>query len=192
MDFEAAKLYALNYIETKVEKYFYYHNIHHTIDVYQSVTELAKSENVNGKDLILLQTAALYHDLGIRVIYDLHEEVSVSIVRSVLPDFGFSEEDIEKVCHLVLATKLNSSPQDKLSQLLCDADLDYLGRPDYFRISIRLRQEWDTLKIKTFTDKEWNLFQIDFLENHKYYLQNSRLARDDGKSSNIIKIKALL
>jgi uncharacterized protein len=192
MDFEGARSYALNYLETKIGKQYYYHNIDHTKDVFHAVTEFADAEEISGKDIQLLQLAALYHDLGIWIDYNNHERISSLIARKTLPDFGFRKGQIDSVCRLILATKITGQPEDHMSQLLCDADLDYLGRPDYFKISERLRKEWKACGIRSYSNEEWILYQLDFLHDHQYYTQVSRSARDKGKSANILKIMEII
>lgn len=60
-----------------------------------------------------------------------HEEVSCGFAREHLPQFGFDNIQVERICQLIMATRIPQSPFDKTSRALCDADLDYLGRPDF-------------------------------------------------------------
>ena len=41
-----------------------------------------------------------------------------------------------------MATKVPQSPKNHLEEILCDCDLDYLGRDDFEKISNNLFSEW--------------------------------------------------
>jgi len=192
MNLDAAKSFALEYLINFVGPEFHYHNLSHTMDVFQSVSILAISEKINQRDMVLLQTAALYHDLGIHADYYNHEEESIKIIKSNLPDFEFISSEIKIICKLVEDTNIPSNPKTKMGELLCDADLDYLGREDFFEISDRLRKEREELGFKYLTEKEWYLFQLDFLENHCYYSTSSKKNRNEGKLHNIEKVSEIL
>ncbi|MEI2757133.1 MAG: HD domain-containing protein [Chitinophagaceae bacterium] len=62
---------------------FYYHNAAHTKKVIAAATHIAATEGVTGDDLILLQTAALFHDAGFLQQADGHEEISCIWARKV-------------------------------------------------------------------------------------------------------------
>jgi predicted metal-dependent HD superfamily phosphohydrolase len=192
MNIDAAKSFALEYLINFVGPEFHYHNLSHTMDVFQSVSMLAIAERINQKNMILLQTAALYHDLGIHTNYYKHEEESIKIIKSNLPDFEFTSSEIKIISKLVADTNIPSNPHSKMGELLCDADLDYLGREDFLEISARLRKEWEELGGKAFSDKEWYLFQLDFLENHRYYSATAKKTRNEGKLLNIEKVSEIL
>lgn len=192
MHFERARDYALNYIRKATTDAFRYHNRKHTLDVWQSVTRLAGGENIPAKESLLLQTAALFHDTGITISYQMHEEESVKIVCNVLPEFGYSTQDISVVSQLIIATRISRTPENKMEMLMCDADLDYLGRTDYPEISERLRQEWIELRIISYDIPEWLAFQLAYLQNHEYHTACARNTRNPGKAQNIKKIQDLM
>ena len=61
--------------------------------------------------------------------------------RSFLPEYGYSGEQIEKICKIIMATKLPPQPEDIYQKIICDADLDYLGRSDMIPVSNTLYKE---------------------------------------------------
>jgi predicted metal-dependent HD superfamily phosphohydrolase len=192
MNIDAAKSYALDYLINYVGPEFHYHNLAHTMDVFQSASMLAIAEKINPKDMVLLQTAALYHDLGIHTNYYKHEDESIKIIHENLPNFEFTSSEIKIICKLVADTNISGIPKTKMGELLCDADLDYLGREDYLEISSRLRKEWEEWGYKRSFDKEWYLFQLDFLENHRYYSDTAKKTRNEGKLLNMEKVSEIL
>jgi uncharacterized protein len=188
MDYSKAKQYILGRMGKEVPLDFRYHNLRHSLDVLQAAERLAPSENIAGQDLDLLKTAALFHDSGFIFQYGSNEPIGCEIARQSLPDFGYEEADIEKICGMIMATAIPQNPKNKLEQVLCDADLDYLGRDDFEIIADTLLEELK-LKGKEFTREEWIAFQLNFMGKHKYFTETARKLRDAKKSENIEKLK---
>lgn len=132
----------------------------------------------------LLMTAAAYHDAGFLFAYDGHEEHSCRIARETLPDYGYGEHQIERCCELILFTLPGHLPEDPLAAILCDADLDYLGRSDYPEISIKLRQEWEAIGL-VYSEKEWLDMQIAYLSQHRYRTHSALALREAGQEANV-------
>jgi HD superfamily phosphodiesterase len=126
MRFEEARNYLLNKLETELPSKLNYHNTQHTRDVLSSSEDLAATENLSDYDLLLLKTAAIYHDAGFLQVYTGHEEESCKMAAAILPDFDYSPEDIQEICRMIRATHLPQEPHDKKSKILCDADLYYI------------------------------------------------------------------
>jgi hypothetical protein len=93
---------------------------------------------------------------------------------------------------MILTTKLPQDADTSLGKILCDADLDYLGREDYLMISHCLRHEWITLDINKLTLLEWYQLQVDFLETHNYFTDYAVKSRQAKKEKNLNQIKELL
>ena len=191
LNFEGAKKYILDRLKAELNPDLKYHSIYHTIDVFNSATVLAAMENINGRSLILLQTAALYHDSGLLIKYKGHEDISVLITREVLPKYGYTDEDIELISGMIMATKIPQSPQSHLDQILSDADLDYMGRDDFFMNAMRLQHEWMDFGIIT-TLTEWFIIQKDFLQKHNYFTMAAKRLRQEKKMTHLSQIKELL
>lgn len=54
--------------------------------------------------------------------------------RQYLPHFGYTGDEIEQVCDIIMATQMPQNPHNHLGQIICDADLDYLGRNDFLSL----------------------------------------------------------
>src|SRR5436190_4370426 len=177
MDFKSAERYMTNLLCEHLPATLSYHNFGHTQAVLQSVTEIAKAENVTDPEqLTLLQTAALYHDSGFLNVYDLHEAEGCRIAKKVLPGFGYSDEQIEIICAMIMKTMLPQAPVTLLECILCDADLDHLGREDFYKIGKGLHDEWMNIG-RIHTEEEWNKVQITFLEKHHYWTKSAQRIR---------------
>lgn len=191
MNFQAAKSFVLDKLKYELKTDLYYHCVTHTLDVYESAKKLADMENIKGKDLVLLKTAALYHDTGFLLGYSDHEEQSVIFAKQHLPEFGYNNKEIEMVCSLILATRLPQKPVTILEKILCDADLDYLGRDDFFMIANKLLCEWNENGIPI-TLKKWYQIQVTFLENNDYFTESAIALRKEKKRDNLSQILELI
>jgi len=167
MDYISAKKYILNKLDALTEN-LSYHCKQHTLDVVASIEDISKHENISENDTHLLKLAGLLHDTGFLEKYKDHEEESVNHAKKWLPQFGYSPEQIAQIGGMIMATKIPQSPKNKLEQIICDADLDYLGTENYEEIAEKLHDEWLFYGFIQ-TEKEWLNKQIGFLKMHKYF-----------------------
>jgi uncharacterized protein len=167
-----------------------YHNLQHTLDVRDQCIIIARKEGIKSVyALKQLETAALLHDTGFLYTYKDHEEKGCDIAKQELPKFGATGKEIEEICSLIMATKLPHAPQSLLEEIICDADLDYLGRDDFETISDNLRKEFLEYGIVK-TNEEWHNKQIQFFETHRYFTKTSIKRRDPLKQKHLLKLKA--
>ncbi|MFW5820887.1 MAG: adenylate/guanylate cyclase domain-containing protein [Bacteroidota bacterium] len=181
----------LDKLERELPPYLYYHNVKHTVDVVTEVELIGWAEGVSDDDILLLKTAALFHDAGHIISYDDHEFHGTVIAREVLPSFGYSKEQIEKIIELIMATKLPPRPRNVLEQIMCDADLDYLGRSDMIPVSNALYSELKEQN-KIGSMDEWNNLQIRFISGHQYFTETARNLREVNKQKQIQRIRRIL
>ncbi|MDD2548579.1 MAG: adenylate/guanylate cyclase domain-containing protein [Bacteroidales bacterium] len=183
--------FVLEKLQLGLPKNLYYHNLKHTIDVCTQVELIGRSENVTNEELLLLRTAALLHDSGHLIDYDTHEEMSVKLAREILPEYYYSERQIEIISELIMSTKLPPTPQNLLEQIMCDADLDYLGRSDFIPVSNTLYRELhEHGHIGTL--REWNELQLKFIESHSYFTKTAKELRNVNKNSQLNKLRKQL
>jgi predicted metal-dependent HD superfamily phosphohydrolase len=178
-----------NHVTSKLKKELpetlTYHNADHTLSVFTESIVIAKEEGIiDENDLLELQIGALYHDTGLLFGHVGHEERSCEIAKRELPSFGFNKKQIQGICQIILATKMPQAPKNILQQIICDADLDYLGRYDFFILSDKLRNEFRNYKIIR-TDEEWEASRIAFLQSHAYFTTSSQKKRNPGKHSHL-------
>lgn len=191
MQFEQAGDYIISKLRKELPANLIYHNIEHTCDVYLSAEILAKQEDMAEPELKLLLTAALFHDSGFLVKAEGHEEESCRIARGHLPLFGYSAADIETICGMIMATRLPQLPATLPEKILADADLDYLGRDDFFKVGHRLFSELE-LAGAISNEDDWNKLQVEFMEKHSYFTLSAINLRQAKKEANITAIKAQL
>ena len=189
MNFLSAKSFIINELDT-LSPALTYHGKHHTLDVLAVSEQLCLSEKVSKNDTLLVLTAALLHDIGFLRHYRDHELHSCNFAQEVLPNFGYTERSIKKICGLIKATKIPQSPKNLLERILCDADLDYLGRDDFYEIGQTLFKEMRVLKMIG-SENDWNDLQISFLEKHQYFTDTNLQERTDLKNKHLSQLKRM-
>ncbi|MCO6498850.1 MAG: HD domain-containing protein [Vicingus serpentipes] len=190
MNFKEAKKYILSRLETELSPSLYYHGIHHTLDVYEASIKLAELENLSQEEKIIINTATLYHDAGFMFQYANNEDLAVNLVKEVLPSFGYNKKAVTTIAKIILTTKLTAHPITLLEKIMSDADYDYLGRDDVKLIAASLHKELHDYGA-SFTDEEWNTFQLKFLNKHQYYTPSAIALRREKKWAYMRYLKSL-
>ncbi len=154
-------------LEQELPETLAYHNAHHTEYVVEKANMLANYENITGRDLELIKIAALYHDTGFLINHENHESLGCQFASRDLHG-SLSPEELDKVCGMITATKIPQRPHNLMEQIVADADLFYLGTPNYAKFSRNL-----FLELKHFdpsiNDEKWLKIQINFLSSHSYH-----------------------
>lgn len=191
MRFSPLKKMVLKKLKNELPTHLSYHNINHTIDVVESAERIAKAEGVNNKDLKLLKTAALLHDSGFIDGPQDHEKRSCEIAQDIAPQFNYTQDQIDVIKGMIMATKIPQSPKTHLEQIIGDADLDYLGRDDFYTIGQGLFLELKHFGIVK-NEHEWNKTQEKFLETHTYHTHTAKSTRTAQKNKHLNEIKQKL
>lgn len=191
-DSAGAIKYAIDRLRAELPSHYYYHNVSHTEkDVLPAASRLAKLKGLSDFNRQLLEVAAAFHDLGLIKTVHGHEKLGVKIMAETLPGFGFNDTAIERIAGMIMATRLPQSPVNTEQQLLVDADLDSLGREDFFQTSKSLFQERLASGIEI-TWQEWLDIQLEFMQEHTYFSDVAKKLRNEGKIKNIELLKRLI
>ncbi len=191
-DYEGAINYARSRMMRELAPELHYHGLEHTFEhVLPAAMRLAELYDLSQDDILLLKVAVAFHDIGWIDQGKEHEEVSVRIARQILPDYGFLPEQIEQIGSIIMATRSPQSPTDLLEKIVVDADLDVLGRDDFWLRNDDLRAEL-SLNGHLMSDEEWYRNQLQFLESHEYYTDRARKLREKGKQTHIAELKRRL
>jgi uncharacterized protein len=186
-DYQKAEAFILDCLQKELSADLTYHGYHHTIDVMDAAMNIAAHENLPPDEIALLRVAVAFHDSGFIYTRTDHEEKGCQLAQEHLPGFHFTDEQIAKICSMIMATKIPQQPKTKLEYILCDADLDYLGREDAESIASALLRE-QQLHAKNIDEKSWDEMQIAFIKNHRYNTSYSQQHRNAGKQSYLQKL----
>ncbi len=191
-DWERAQQYILQRLQLELPEGLGYHGVHHTRDdVLPAAERLARLAGLDDEAWLLLRTAALYHDVGYIEQYFRNEPIAVRLAEETLPDFAYSPAQIEAIVDIIMATRMPQAPRTYLAELLCDADLDSLGREDYWATSVALREEL-RLHGMEIPMLQWLNRQHQFLSTHTYFTKVARDLRNAGKRENIAMLERRL
>ena len=191
INYNKAERYITRLLENKLSDKLHYHCIDHIQDVVNAVENLALTEDVTDEGLFLLKSAASYHDAGFIEQYDKNEPIGARLAEEILPKYGYTDEHIQIIKELIYVTQIPHKPKNKLEEIICDADLDYLGRDDFHEIADRLRRELREHG-KIDSDRKWDEIQVQFLTNHRYFTKTAIATRRPKKLQNLEEIKERL
>ncbi len=192
MNSDRAETYIVQQLRQGLAPALTYHGVHHTLDVVEAAAKLADAEAVvDPESLALLRTAAFYHDAGFLTTYAEHEQAGCTLARQTLPNFGYSPDQVEQVCGMIMATRIPQMPQTQLEEILCDADLDYLGRLDFDPIARTLFTELAALRGLT-DERTWNKLQVSFLEAHHYWTATAIAQREAAKQVHLEQLRKIV
>lgn len=172
-------------IERELSLDLTYHSMRHTKDVHRICMFYIKEYNLPKHSAALLEIAAVGHDVGFTKVYANHEVVSAEITGKIMLKHGFNQKDVDIVSETILATKIPQSPVSFLGQILCDADLDYIGRSDFLEIGLLLKKEWQTYNIMPNIEENFDNIQVSFLNSHRYHTQFAIDNRGPVKRNNL-------
>jgi uncharacterized protein len=168
MDYKKIEQDVFKILSSGLNSNLHYHGLHHTRDVLKNTLLISEKENINEENKLLLKLAALLHDIGFIEKYDGHEEAGCKLSKEILPSYDIGDEDIEKICGMIMATKIPQNPKTQLEKIIADADLMYLGTNSFNAIGNTLfRELMENNKLKN--EMDWNKIQASFLSNHHFH-----------------------
>lgn len=187
LDFNSAERFVCDLLTSHLPKGLSYHDVGHTMDVVNVSRALCEHYQLSSHDTLLVTIAALFHDTGFIHTYDGHEAKSVEIMKNYFKD-TIDRSDLERMAGMIMATKVPQDPTGLLESILADADLDYLGRADFYANDAKLYAELDKWN-KISSKNDWLIEQIEFLEDHQYHTDRSRDLRGQHKAERIMELK---
>ena len=161
------------------------HTLHPTKGVVAVANRIAISEGITETDRELLITAAYFHDTGYIREYDKNEPIAARMAGRILKLIGYKPKEIKKIQKMILSTDLDREPKTHVEKILCDADLDNLGRDDFLHLDGRLREGRRARGVDVSDDLKWYRGTLKLMENHQYYTQSQKELREKGKQKNI-------
>ncbi len=190
-EFKKAEKFILSRLKRELSPKLTYHGVHHTYDVLDAALKIGAKEKITKEQENLLRVACCFHDSGFIYIYKGHEERGCQLAQEFLPKYKFSNTDIETICGMIMATKIPQQPKTLLEKIIADADLDYLGRPDFYSISKTLFEE---MKAYSFleTPEQWNKVQLNFFNSHHYHTATSIKNRAPEKQKRLEEIEKII
>ena len=161
------------------------HTLHPTKGVVAVANRIAISENISEHDRELLIAAAYFHDTGYIREFDKNEPIAARMAGRILKLIGYKPNEIEKIQKMILSTDLECEPKTHVEKILCDADLDHLGREDFFELDGKLREGRGARGLDVSDDVKWYRGTLEIIKKHKYYTESQIKLREKEKQKNI-------
>jgi predicted metal-dependent HD superfamily phosphohydrolase len=187
-----AEQFVTDFYGQKINKDLLFHSLKHVQRTVKNVRLLAEESGLSPEDTEILLLAAWFHDTGHSQTYERHERRSAEIAREFLRQNEYPEEKIEKVMHCIWATDLAYKPKDLLEKVIRDADLLHLGKKNFFKRNQELREEWEKMLDKKYTDEEWLKSDIKFLTGHEFQTDYARHTYGEQKKANLMVLEKKL
>ncbi|PLX31537.1 MAG: hypothetical protein C0600_05560 [Ignavibacteria bacterium] len=169
-----------------------YHNIAHTMEVVDAAARIGEACGLTGADLEVVILAAWFHDVGITEVYLNHEDRSVEIAERFLREHDYHPENIRAVSRCIMVTSVHVHPSTLQEEVICDADLEHLGRKTFWKRAELLRHEWEVKLGKVFSDLDWLRSQQRFLQEFSFYTEEAKTARLRRLEKNRAKVDQVL
>ncbi len=151
------------------------HGLDHILRVWEFGMELGRKL---GADLEILEPALLLHDI-IRTpeTESRHASLSAEKAREILPGFGYTPEEIEKIAYCIRnhSDSEEGSPESLEAKILYDADkLDGLGPEGVKRVIALAREKGMDLK----TSARWYRERIEKALKKLHFPESRELAKE--------------
>jgi len=189
---QLASEYATQMLNEKISPEYSFHNFKHTQRIVKEVNILGKESEAGSDELEILNLAAWFHDTGYTQEYSGHEENSKKIAEDFLIKHEYPSDKLVTVLACIDATNLDSNPETILEKIMSDADLIHLGKKGFFKRNQELRDEFDKVLNKTFSDEEWLAENIKFVEEHSFLSEAAQNIYGFRRIENLEMLKQLL
>lgn len=166
-----------------------YHNVSHTEHVVKHAVTIAQNYKLSGDDLLVIQIAAWFHDVGYLLGQDNHELRGAALAAEFLRSNQVPPGIIQSVQDCIMATRMPQKPETLLQKILCDADLYHLGSETFQDRNKLMRQEAQLVSGKKIKKDKWRLKTIELLESHSFQTEYCRTLLEEKKQQNLFILK---
>lgn len=161
--------------ENEAPPNLYFHNSSLLKNICSQVDLISNAENLIEEEFVNLKLAAIFLLTGYISDYDNPMEQSIKLAEKVLPGFGFSNENIERVSRLIF-NSFTGNYKTFCDDILHDARYNYLGRVDYMKLTEKLQREMAEYG-KQESKSRWITDQAGLLADHEFRTRTARLLR---------------
>jgi len=184
-----AEKYVVSLLNNRLSEEYLFHSVRHTMNVVKGAELIGKESGLNESELKILKISALFHDVGYTITNEDHEAESAFIAGEFLRSKEVDEDQMKQVENAIMATRVPQQPKDRISGVLCDADLLHLTSEDYFEQMELLRLEWQVTGKNFFTEYQFHQNSLDFFKGHHYHSEYGRKVLEARKQIVLMKIR---
>ncbi len=166
-----------------------FHNLKHTQNVVARTKEIAGHYHVSEREMLILFTAAWFHDTGYLFTEAAkHEAMSAEVMRKFIYENSDDSGIIDEIEKCIMATKSPRNPSGILQEIICDADTYNLGTKEFKTTNKRVKEE---MKLKNIDigKLEFSISTVKMLEHHQFYTTYCKDQLTETKEFNMKKLK---
>lgn len=160
--------YITDFFTRFISPEYVFHDLDHTVQTVAAARIIGEGFQLDEPDMLLLQLATWFHDTGYSEGPQDHEDRSVLNAQQFLQG-KISDSELATVIACIRSTKVPQQPQNRLEEIICDADLSHLGMESYWDRTGKLRQEFILARKTVMSEQDWVDFELNFLLSHDYH-----------------------
>lgn len=164
-----AEAYIFKLFKDKLSSQYIYHDYLHTLRVVTALKELIEGEKISSHDANELLLAGWFHDSGYIYGPEQHEEKGCEEFRLFMNEHPDPTIDIDKVCAIILATKIEHLPNNILEMCMKDADFYHFTLENYEDHCSVLKKEIENIKQEEIQKIDWCTENLNVLTKNHYY-----------------------
>ena len=185
--------YIRDLFRNRISDTLLYHDIEHTAYVAEQARRIGEESGLSEEEINTSVVAAWFHDSGFVVSVKDHEVEGQKIAREFLSSRNVSKEEIDRVLHCIIATRMPQTPGNSmLARVVCDADMAYLSEKFYFERTALLRKEWKNNVDTKMSRKAYYEKTVELFKKHRYFTEFGQREFSPGKEENFQMLYKLL
>ncbi len=165
-----AEIFASSIIENGHQAMFTYHNLEHTQNVVKQAKKIGLETDLSPDEMEILIIAAWFHDTGYYENFSKHEKISAVHAKKFLEEKSYPKDKVKQITEAILHTKVPHLPCDeKINNVLRDADLHHLSSKNYLKTSEKLKEERNAILQHEISSKTYWEETLRFFKEHHYH-----------------------
>lgn len=180
-----ARDHALALLRGRLAPWVAYHDVRHTEETVEACAEIAAASGLDAGQTEIVLVAAWFHDTGYIETVEGHEARSAAVAEKFLRGHGYPPDKTRLVVGCIMATMMPQRPKNLLERVICDADMVYIGRPEFFEKNELLKDEVERREGIAIEPGPWLRRSLEFLEGQGYHTDYCRSRLAAGLDRNI-------
>lgn len=187
-----ARLHVRKWLARNLPPHMRFHDLEHTLLVARTAVSIAQAMGCSKEDALLLEMAALFHDLGYCQTYTGHEEAGAALARAFLLRHKVPERTVQQVERLIMATRVGRTPRGLLQHVMRDADSVKAGQVDFEERGELLRRELEAVQGLHIGKRAWLKTNLEYLERHRFHTSYAQGRYGPQKELNLERLRTRL
>jgi HD superfamily phosphodiesterase len=176
-----------NYISAllaeKLPENIIFHNFDHALMVKKYAEKIGGHEGLNADEMDILRICALFHDTGYVNSYKQYNEESVSIASAFLANHEVDQQTIDFISEIIRASSQPQNSKDKISEVLCDAEMMYIASESSIEQFDLLYEETALMKQKTLKRPVFERKYLGLFATHTYFTEYGKTVLQPKKEA---------